>query len=163
MFSGVVACRCFRVGTRIISSSEVLEGIGYDYLVVEEGASSPELADTTFQDIIPEFVRGSGRVRELVSKKLYLHQLRTLKVLEEGKNVILVSGTGSGKTEAWATYAVRGRLKVLAIYPTLALSQDRIDRLRNYYSAVGLPEGVVEVDRPKVSMKGVMLGLRGSY
>ena len=61
----------------------------------------------------------------------------------------MVSGTGSGKTEAWFSYvadsANRGRkLHALAVYPTLALSWDQVSRLRQYCSALGL--GLVGVD-----------------
>jgi len=138
----------------LISSAEVLDELGYDYLAVEEGPSSPELADVTFYDLVPDFARGPERAREIAFRRLYLHQVEVLKALSGGANVVVVSGTGSGKTEPWAIYAIRGRLRVLAVYPTLALSQDQIDRLRSYYSAVGLPNAVVEIDRPVVEGLG---------
>ncbi len=137
-----------------VSSGEVLDNLGYDYLYVEEERSSPDSSEVTFRDLVPKLGEGPERARRLASERLYSHQLMALNALSEGRNVILISGTGSGKTEAWAIHAIRNRLKVLVIYPTLALSRDQIDRLRSYYTAVGLPEGVVEVDRPKVKVSG---------
>jgi DEAD/DEAH box helicase domain-containing protein len=141
-------------GPYLAPSDEVLGELGYDYLFVEEGPSTPELAEVTFGELVPEFARGPERARALAPRRLYRHQLEALNALAAGANVVLVSGTGSGKTESWAVHAIRGRLRVLAVYPTLALSQDQIDRLRSYYSAVGLPDAVVEVDRPVVGELG---------
>ncbi len=141
-------------GPYLVSTADVLGELGYDYLYVEEEPSTPELADVTFRDLVPELARGPERAREIAFRRLYRHQLEALRTLAGGANVVMVSGTGSGKTESWALHAIRSRLRVLVVYPTLALSQDQIDRLRSYYSAVGLPDAVVEVDRPVVEELG---------
>ena len=138
----------------IIPSSEVFDKLGYEYLSFPDEPSEPEYADVKFHELISEFTTADGRAKEIADKNLYKHQFETIEVLSEGKNVILISGTGSGKTEAWAIYALKNRLRVLAIYPTLALSQDQIDRLRSYYAAVGLREAVVEIDRPLIEKLG---------
>ncbi len=138
----------------IIPSSKVFDKLGYEYLGFPDEASEPEYADVKFCELIPEFMTADGRAREIADKNLYKHQFETIRALSEGKNVILISGTGSGKTEAWAIYALKNRLRVLAVYPTLALSQDQIDRLRSYYAVVGLREAVVEVDRPLIDKLG---------
>ena len=139
---------------KIVPSSEIFNKLGYEYLSIYEKLSEPDYTDVKFSDILPEFRSSEGRAQELANKKLYAHQLKTIEALSKGKNVILISGTGSGKTEAWAIYALREKLKVLAVYPTLALSQDQIDRLKSYYSAAGVADSVIEVDRPFIDKIG---------
>jgi len=138
----------------LIPSSKVFDKLGYEYLSFPDEPSEPEYADVKFRELIPEFMTADGRAREIADKNLYKHQFEAIKALSEGKNVILISGTGSGKTEAWAIYTLKNRLRALAIYPTLALSQDQINRLRSYYAALGLREVVVEVDRPLIDKLG---------
>lgn len=139
---------------RISETSRVLKKLGYEYMVLEEEPEEPEVANVKFSDFLPELARGPGRAREIAFKRLYKHQLEALEALSSDFNVILVSGTGSGKTEAWAFHALKNRLRALVVYPTLALSRDQINRLVSYYEAVGLRDAVVEVDRPTVDKLG---------
>jgi len=78
--------------------------------------------------------------------RLYKYQWETLKAVREGENVVIVSGTGTGKTEAFMIplldLALKGERSVL-IYPTKALSRDQLARLRGLIST--LPEIRVEV------------------
>ncbi len=53
-------------------------------------------------------------------------------------NIVFVSGAGSGKTEAWFLYCYLDDVKALAIYPTLALANDQVERLRSYSRALEL-------------------------
>jgi len=135
----------------IVESPKILEKLGYDYVEFKEPAVKPSLTKLCFKNIIPELENSPGRAGEIAEKNLYKHQVEALEALEKGENVILVSGTGSGKTEAWAFYSLKNRAKTLVIYPTLALSADQIDRLENYYRAVGLGDKVFEVDRAVIS------------
>ena len=115
--------------------------------VCEEG-TSPDLTDVRFSDIVPELRSGGPRSRALSGLRLYRHQWEAVQALEKGLNVILVSGTGSGKTEAWVLYSLANGKKVLVLYPTLALSADQIVRIEDYYSSLGKGKAVVKVDRP---------------
>ena len=121
----------------IVDSSNLLKRLGFKILRIDEPAEEPKIATITFGMIAPALKQAGERARKLVDKKLYQHQLDVINKLEAGFNVILISGTGSGKTEAWAVYAIKNRKKVLAIYPTLALSQDQVMRLEDYYSGFG--------------------------
>jgi len=113
--------------------------MGYELESYREPPSEPELSDVTFEQIVPG-------IKSLEGLRAYKHQLESLEAIESGKNVILVAGTGSGKTEAWALAAIRGGLRTLAVYPTLALSADQLRRLREYFKELGLPEAVVKAD-----------------
>jgi len=103
-----------------VDSSKLLSSLGYDFYTYIEPAVKPDEADKRFEDLIPQLSSGypiSGR-------KLYKHQLEAYEALKSGLNVILKSGTGSGKTEAWLLYSLKHKVPTLAIYPTLALAND---------------------------------------
>jgi len=138
----------------VTPSSKILNELGYEYLELIEDASEPEYTNIKFRDLVPKLNSLGGRAKEITDKALYKHQLEAIEALSQGKNIILISGTGSGKTEAWAIYALRNKLRVLAIYPTLALSQDQINRLIDYYKAIELRDSVIEIDRPIIEKLG---------
>jgi len=111
----------------MIDSKELFEKLNLEYYSYIDEPVLPEKSNVRFIDIIPE-VEGLN----IANKFLYLHQKRTYDELLKGKNVILKSGTGSGKTEAWIVYAMKHGLKTLVVYPTLALASDQIKRIETY-------------------------------
>jgi len=116
-----------------IETGSLLDTLGYSYYFFDQPEEAPEFADKSFEEIIPELLKGSTKkTMELVGKKLYKHQLESLQALREGSNIILKSGTGSGKTEAWFLYTAEEKIKTLSIYPTLALAYDQLNRLSQY-------------------------------
>ncbi|MEW6246510.1 MAG: DEAD/DEAH box helicase [Nitrospirota bacterium] len=72
---------------------------------------------------------------------LYAHQEDALRAVEGGRNVIVKTGTGSGKTEAFLLPVLSGVLrlkeqgirgtKAILLYPMNALANDQLLRLRN--------------------------------
>ncbi len=124
---------------RPCDSEEILSRLGYSFESYREEPSEPEISNVRADEVVPG-------LKKLRGVRLYRHQVESIEAIEEGKNVILVAGTGSGKTEAWALAAIRAGLRVLAVYPTLALSADQLRRLKEYFSELGLPEAVVKVD-----------------
>ncbi len=123
---------------------EMLERHGYSYEAYEEPAVEPPLSSVGFEDVHPGFSK-----TRLKGQLMYEHQERAYRALVDWLNVIMVSGTGSGKTEAWiaavAHMARQGKqFKVIAVYPTLALAWDQLSRLEEYSKALGL--NVVGVD-----------------
>ncbi len=121
----------------MIDTSEVLKRLGVEFYSFAEEAVEPETVNITFGEILrglPE----TPRLSYLASKRLYRHQYEAFVELCNGKNVVLRSGTGSGKTEAWWLYVAREKKKALAIYPTLALSYDQLSRLEEYSAGVGM-------------------------
>jgi len=127
----------------MINTGELLKQLGYEYYELSEEKVTPSRVDITFMDIIPEL---KNRGIEISSSKLFEHQLKSYQALLAGKNIILKSGTGSGKTEAWFIYSASKRCKTLVLYPTLALSNDQVVRLRKYGEAIGLK--VMIIDAP---------------
>ncbi len=124
-------------------SAEILKRLGYEYESFKEERSEPLLSNKRFDEFVPSIERLKG-------VRMYKHQEEAFKAISERKNIILVSGTGSGKTEAWSIPAIFLGLKVLAVYPTLALASDQLRRLREYYRDVGLERGVVNLDARSV-------------
>ncbi len=140
----------------------LLERHGYDYSIVGvEPGVEPEDSGVSFEEVHPGF--SSTR---LSGAKLWRHQLEALEALLAGENVVLVSGTGSGKTEAWFSYlawrAARGGDPpvTVAVYPTLALAWDQYARLEEYSRALGF--GVVGVDAESKRRGGVRGAVRGA-
>ena len=120
-------------------TSAVLRELGYDYYSYEEEAVRPELSELRFSDVLPGLSSSDDPdLRELSGKNLYRHQEEAYRALEAGRNLVLRSGTGSGKTEAWLLYVVRSGAKALAVYPTLALANDQIRRIMGVARATGL-------------------------
>lgn len=116
-----------------VETGRLLDMLGYSYYSFDQPSEMPEYVEKRFEEILPELLNSSSRkTRELVGKKLYKHQLDSLKALEEGCNLILKSGTGSGKTESWFLYTARRKIKTLSVYPTLALAYDQLNRLSQY-------------------------------
>lgn len=85
-----------------------------------------------FKDILKNL---EGKISEL---EMYEHQKLALEMLNLGKNIIVKSETGSGKTEIWTSYAISQQkidrnYGVVAMYPTKALTGDQIKRIAEYY------------------------------
>jgi DEAD/DEAH box helicase domain-containing protein len=74
-------------------------------------------------------------LKKIGIESLYSFQERAIKKIRAGKNVGILAGTGSGKTEAFLipilNYAVKNPDHTVAIlmYPTKALAQDQMSRL----------------------------------
>ena len=71
-------------------------------------------------------------------RPLYLHQERAIRrIVTENRNVVVASGTGSGKTESFLIPILhdllsdnRPGVRAILIYPMNALVNDQLDRLR---------------------------------
>jgi ATP-dependent helicase YprA (DUF1998 family) len=73
-------------------------------------------------------------------RPLYTHQVKAVRSYREGKSLVVSSGTGSGKTEAFLFPAIdtvlrdkdlsRPGVRVLVVYPLNALVNNQMDRLR---------------------------------
>lgn len=130
----------------ILNSSELLKDLGYEYISYVDDREEPECVDVRFRDLL-DIEPDSEFLKNILNERLYKHQMETYESLKEGKNIILMSGTGSGKTEAWLIYTLKHKVKTLAIYPTLALANDQIERIKEYCSSANLPVEVIDSKR----------------
>ncbi len=121
-----------------IDSSSLLKELHYDFYSFKEPEIEPETVDIKFEDLLPGLKGGGSHSKRIASSRLYKHQLNAYEALKGGKNLVLISGAGSGKTEAWFLHSALGKKRTLIIYPTLALSNDQIRRIREYSKALGL-------------------------
>ena len=88
---------------------------------------------------LPEFI--SSKLKEQLEKKgiekIFLHQKEALDKLNEGKNVVITTPTGSGKTLIYNIFVLNEIYKnplskALYIFPTKALTQDQLKNLRDF-------------------------------
>jgi ATP-dependent helicase YprA (DUF1998 family) len=107
---------------------------------------------------------------------LYAHQEDALRGVEAGRNVIVKTGTGSGKTEAFLLPVLSGVLrlkergirgtKAILLYPMNALANDQLLRLRNLLrdSNTGITFALYTGDSETVtSALGDILEVLGSH
>ncbi len=125
-----------------IDSGMLLGGLGYEYYSFSEEGSEPERAGVCFSEAAP--CMASARIG---GERLYRHQLETLEALRDGYSVVLVAGTGSGKTEAWFLHVLHGGGPALAVYPTLALADDQLRRLEGYCGGCGCRVVAIDASR----------------
>ncbi len=114
-----------------------------------EGAP-PYRADKSVRELVEEgvFCRGmlglgGGDPRNFdANRKLYAHQVRAVRKAREGRNYIVTTGTGSGKTECFLYPIIddilreieesgpQAGVRAMILYPMNALANDQLKRLR---------------------------------
>ena len=104
--------------------------------MIEEGKASPLFR--CLEGGIPD-----GEKELQIDRALYLHQEKALRKANLGKNLIVTTGTGSGKTECFIIPIIDHLLReaqagtlgpgvrAILIYPMNALANDQMKRLRN--------------------------------
>ena len=97
------------------------------------------------------------------SSPLFAHQEAALRAVEAGRNIIVKTGTGSGKTESFLLPVLSGVLrlkaqgiqgtKAILLYPMNALANDQLTRLRELIrdSGTGVSFALYTGDSEKVS------------
>lgn len=95
---------------------------------------------------------------------LYTHQVNSLKAAHDGKNLIVCTGTGSGKTESFLLPLINGivrerkergdqyqpGIRALILYPMNALVNDQLRRLRSVIGKSAMKKGVADDSIPYV-------------
>ncbi|MBQ7503161.1 DEAD/DEAH box helicase [bacterium] len=103
---------------------------GRDLSNISESAAAEVLRmKSVLKRVWPAFFGGFYKPRDI--------QLKSCGLIYRGGNVLLASGTASGKTEAylaplterWADYMQKGRLCILIVCPTRALANDLFKRI----------------------------------
>ena len=103
-----------------------------------KGHSLSELIE---EGILP---KSFSRINMNMTRSLYLHQEKAIrKIAEEGRNLVVSTGTGSGKTESFLIPVLRhlafenengtlgAGVRALLVYPMNALANDQVERLRD--------------------------------
>jgi DEAD/DEAH box helicase domain-containing protein len=83
---------------------------------------------------VPDLLR--GRLRLVGIEGLYPHQRRALDLLERGENVVIATGTASGKTLVYnlafaRTVLADEKRTALYLFPTKALARDQLRQVRD--------------------------------
>ncbi len=124
--------------------------------VFAETALEPDLG--AFVDELPLDSRVKEALKGLGFQRLYKFQEEAVREALKGKNVLVVSGTGTGKTEAFLIpvleFALRGERSVL-VYPTKALARDQLARVTEFAKRLGIGVAVLDGDTPRNERKRI--------
>lgn len=106
-----------------------------------------EVLDPPVQGRIGEALKAQG------IEKLYSHQAQAVKAVRAGENVVVVTSTASGKTLCYNVPVLEAleadrKARALYIYPTKALAQDQLGKLKEY-QADFLKASTYDGDTPK--------------
>ena len=98
-------------------------------------------------------------LREALARRgisaLYSHQLEAWDYARAGRNIVLATGTASGKTLAYnlpvmASLLAESSARALYLFPTKALSQDQLTVLQHLnLSTVNVPTSIYDGDTPQ--------------
>ncbi|MFX1296686.1 MAG: DEAD/DEAH box helicase [Promethearchaeota archaeon] len=118
--------------TSLLNSIQISEVREIVHIKKEIGRSPIYSCTIESLNLHPDLVRA---LKEIKIYSLYSFQERAIKKIQAGKNVGILAGTGSGKTEGFLIpilqYALKNPNQTIAIlmYPTKALAQDQMGRL----------------------------------
>lgn len=110
-----------------------------------------EYGEVELSDIVKQVFEFKGITR------LYKHQADAIKLVREGKNIVVSSPTASGKTEVYLSEIVDAALKrqnSLILYPTKALSRDQLKKFQNF-SLYGIDVKIYDGDTPDYQRKKI--------
>ncbi len=143
------------VRDRLESQGTLVRGpiVEIDRMPLRQGT----IADLAAQGALSTKLVGLGPKRIPPNRQLYSHQVAALKALHAQRNVIVASGTGTGKTECWLYPAISRLLddpgegvRVIALYPMNALADDqRRIRLRSILGETSLTYGEFTGNTPE--------------
>lgn len=103
--------------------------------LIKEGEMSP-----LFRELEPGVPEGDKEIK--LERKLYKHQEKAVRKINQSKNIVVTTGTGSGKTECFVLPIINHLLRekeagtlndgvrAILIYPMNALANDQMKRLR---------------------------------
>jgi len=121
---------------------EKLEGLAYrnESLVRVEEIPRRRAAYGTLSRPLPEPVASALRSRGI--ERLYVHQAEAVEATRAGENIVVVTGTASGKTLCYLAPVLEGHLAdpgatALMLFPTKALAQDQLKGITALCEAAG--------------------------
>lgn len=142
----------------ILASLEVDRGL-YISLnrAYQTGASFEQFVDN--HDLHHDLPKNIANYRKIGA--LYTHQEKAIRAILDGRDTVIATGTGSGKTEAFLIPILDHCLKAhrsdipepgvraLIIYPMNALANDQINRLEKYVENTPITFGVYTSETPR--------------
>ncbi len=148
---------------KIVSRDPFLRDIANDkeryivYVYEEKPAEirwGPEVEQLDLPKTLIEHLKSRG------IKRLMEYQWTAYNAIKSGKDVVIVSGTGTGKTEAFILPLVSRLLSerdsiALILYPTKALARDQYLRIREYADKAGLRVEVYDGDTPEEARRRI--------
>ena len=106
----------------------------------KKGSSPKELVE---RGVLQEALLQVSRDALHAERPLYLHQQKAIEKVQSGRNVVVATGTGSGKTETYllpilnhilseqtGANSKRPGIRALLVYPMNALANDQLKRIR---------------------------------
>ncbi len=128
-------------------------GHGIVYVHVEEPrlpSPGPPVEEAVREEWLAQALKRRG------IERLYRFQAEAAELARAGRNVFIVAGTGTGKTEAFliplleaASRQGPGKVTGIIVYPTKALARDQLERINSYASGFfGLRAAVYDGDTP---------------
>lgn len=144
----------------LFSRSLPRRGAGESRIVYSrfEEHPDPEPGPSLVEAGLPSFL--SEKLEKMGVRRLYRYQWEAYRAIRAGRHVVIVSGTGTGKTEAFILPILsaidygRGGVQALLIYPTKALARDQVSRIRMLLpDAPGAYVGVYDGDTPEAERR----------
>ena len=130
----------------------------YEGQIVEQGISEPREAqyqqpERSMHLLLREALSGTG------IEQLYTHQAAAYDLAEAGNNIVVTSGTSSGKTLCYNLPALNRLLrepaaKAIYLFPTKALAQDQLGKLEAL-APTGIRASTYDGDTPKNQRSGI--------
>lgn len=108
--------------------------------------------------------RLSTGLHKLGIENLFSHQAESFSAIQDGKNIIIATGTASGKTLAYNLPILNALLSIpkataLYLYPTKALSQDQLSGISDLISLSGIEDmikpAIFDGDTPQSQRKTI--------
>lgn len=115
------------------------------------GEVFPALSDTT-----------AAALRRMGVTKLYSHQAQAIEAVRDGENIVVVTGTASGKTLCYnipvmEALELDNKARALYIFPTKALAQDQLGKVK-LFNIPALKPATYDGDTPRKDRPFVKVG-----
>ncbi|MHA1829012.1 MAG: DEAD/DEAH box helicase [Candidatus Heimdallarchaeaceae archaeon] len=146
------------VAKKVLTNPDA-ELIYYKYLQQE----SPKIAKVMTD--LPEKLKRFLEKKNLT--QLYQFQLESFQAIKEGRDVVIVAPTGTGKTEAFLLPLLskiwnkgnhpllRRGIFAIIIYPTKALARDQAKKIKNYGQSIDVSCEIFDGDTPKTKREQI--------
>ena len=148
--------------TRYLKTMFDIDNLEYKNLLDIEMEKSGSFHKGPYLDVVDSFESGNSvpelikegllnedfkHIEDIYNKTLFKHQEQSLRKIVSGKNIVVSTGTGSGKTESFLIPILNSLMKekhekgkidngvrALLVYPMNELANDQISRLRSLLS-----------------------------